>query len=78
MPNLDILYLKEFLLYITNSNWIIYYMVGNLVPIPFQWYMEVPLTLQKLEYMKEFVKLTQLECQVGLAEILNNFFLTET
>ena len=33
-------------------------MVGNLVPKPFQWYMEVPLTLYKLEYMKEFVKLT--------------------
>jgi hypothetical protein len=44
LVNLDTLYLREFLPYITNSNGSTSYMVGNIILIPFQWYMEVPLT----------------------------------
>jgi hypothetical protein len=42
--NLDTLYLREFLPYITNSNGRKCYMVGNIILIPFQWHMEVSLT----------------------------------
>jgi hypothetical protein len=44
MINLDTLYLKEFLPYIPISNGIKSYMVGNIIPIPFQWYMTFHLT----------------------------------
>jgi hypothetical protein len=40
---LNTLSLKEFLPYIPNSNWRKSDMVGNFIPRPFQWYMEVPL-----------------------------------
>ena len=44
LVNLDTLYLMVFLSYMPNSNGITSYMVGNLIMIPFQSYMEVPLT----------------------------------
>jgi hypothetical protein len=44
MLSLDTLYLKSFLLSIPISNGSIQYMVGNLIPIPFQQYMKFPLT----------------------------------
>jgi len=44
MINLDTLYLKEFLFYMPKSNGNIRYMVGTIITIPFQWYMEVSIT----------------------------------
>jgi hypothetical protein len=44
MVILNTLSLKEFLPYIHISYGRISYMVGNIIPIPFQWYIEFPLT----------------------------------
>jgi hypothetical protein len=44
MLSLDTLSLKEFLSYILKPNWSIGYMVGIIILIPFQRYMEFPLT----------------------------------
>jgi hypothetical protein len=45
MVSLDTLSLKEVLPYTPILNGITSYMVGNIIPIPFQWYMEFPLNL---------------------------------
>jgi hypothetical protein len=42
--SLDTLYLKAYLTYISISNGRKIYMVRNIIPRPFQWYMELPLT----------------------------------
>jgi hypothetical protein len=44
MNSLDTLYLNSFLPYIPISNGITSYMVGNIILIYFQWYMEFLLT----------------------------------
>jgi hypothetical protein len=44
MINLDTIYLKEFLPYISLSNGSPSYMVGNIIPRPFQQYMKFLLT----------------------------------
>jgi hypothetical protein len=44
MVNLDTLSLDAFLPYIPSSKGSTIYMVGNIIPITFQWYMELPLT----------------------------------
>jgi hypothetical protein len=44
MLNLDTLSLEKFLPCIPSSNGSVGYIVGNFIPIPFQWYMAFPLT----------------------------------